>query len=190
MKIANTYSPNFGKEAILSCNIIKRATQQRQEATLYKYDAKDYRDTVEIDSMEQIPLYVRRDFINENFYGGGSLIYVLQDNKTKDVISYAQTTRHIGFDKNKTQIAKTHIDEIEANYSYINASEPLVAGITSESSKTSDERVLFAIRKEDVPSLKSIKLSETDFGELYIPRKRYNSIMQKAQERSQIEYFG
>ena len=64
------------------------------------------------------------------------------------------------------------------------------AGITSESSKTSDERVLFAIRKEDVPSLNSIKLSETDFGELYIPRKRYNSIMQKAQERSQIEYFG
>ena len=189
MKIANNYSLNFGKQAILTCNMIKKATQQRQEATLYKYDAREYEDAVEIDSMEQIPLYVRRDFINENCYGGGSSIYVLQDNDTEDVISYAQTTRHIGLDRNKNQIHKTHIDEIEASYSYVNAAEPLVAGITCDSSKTIDERVVFALRKEDVPSLKSIKLSETELGELYIPKKRYNSIMHKAQERSQIEYL-
>ena len=103
MKVSNISSQNFGKQAILSCKMISRETQQRQDATLFKYDSKDYRDTVEIDSMEQLPVYIRKDFVNENCYGGGSFVYVLQDNKTQDIISYAQTTRHIGLNKNKEQ---------------------------------------------------------------------------------------
>lgn len=189
MKISNVCSQSFGKEAMLSCKITNKAARSKQDATLYKYDSKDFSDSVEIDSMEDLPLYVRKDFVNENFYGGGSLIYILQNDSNEDIISYAQTTRHIRKDGQHNNIRSTQIDEIDAHYGYINSTEPLVAGIAQEAQIRDDDRVVFALRKEDVPQIKAIKLNESEKGELYIPKKRYSSFINKAQERSQIEFY-
>ena len=120
------------------------------------------------------------------------------NDKTKEVISCAQTSHHYrpiqisnGFESITFENpgSNTLIEEMNVNQNYVNAAEPLLAYIVKSAGERFDSTVYTSFNQDFVPALKRAKFSQTKLGEFYIPEKRYATLINQAEEHSQIEYL-
>lgn len=195
-KLNNCYS--FGKKALLTCEIKQGPTKNKVQATLYKMDPHNLSDIDDVRYSKQT-MCIQSDFSkaieqripNKDFY-------ILRNDKTKEVISCAQTSHHYRTD----QISRgfntitfenpglsTLIEEMNVNPNYVNGAEPLLAYIVKAAGERFDSTVYTAFDQDVVPSLKRAKFSQTKLGEFFIPEKRYSILMDQAEKHSQIEYL-
>lgn len=114
--------------------------------------------------------------------------YILQNDKTGEVISCAETTHRYRTEPGANYGLYTLIEEMDENSKYINAAEPTLAYIVKRAQDRFDLSVYTAFGEDKIPSLKREKFTENNLGEFYIPHKRFNSMIDKAEEHSQIEY--
>ena len=195
-KLNNCYS--FGKKALLTCEIKQEPNKNKVQATLYKMDPHNLSDIDDVRYSKQT-MCIQSDFSkaieqripNKDFY-------ILRNDKTKEVISCAQTSHHYRPD----QISRgfntitfenpglsTLIEEMNVNSNYVNGAEPLLAYIVKAAGERFDSTVYTAFDQDVVPSLKRAKFTQTKLGEFFIPEKRYSILMDQAERRSQIEYL-
>lgn len=189
---------SFGKKALLTCEIKQEPNKNKVQATLYKMDPHNLSDIDDVRYSKQT-MCIQSDFSkaieqripNKDFY-------ILRNDKTKEVISCAQTSHHYRPD----QISRgfntitfenpglsTLIEEMNVNPNYVNGAEPLLAYIVKAAGERFDSTVYTAFDQDVVPSLKRAKFSQTKFGEFFIPEKRYSILMDQAEKHSQIEYL-
>ncbi len=195
-RLNNCYS--FGKKALLTCEIKQEPNKNKVQATLYKMDPHNLSDIEDVRYSKQTRC-IHFDFQraseqripNKDFY-------ILRNDKTKEVISCAQTSHHYRPD----QITRgfntitfenpglsTLIEEMNVNPNYVNGAEPLLAYIVKVAGERFDSTVYSAFDQEVVPSLKRAKFTQTKLGEFFIPEKRYSILMDQAEKHSQIEYL-
>ncbi len=180
---------SFGKTAMLKCSIKNSETENKQSATMYKMDPLNYEDAKDVlYSRHTTP--IKKDFlIAQTTREPHNEFFLLKDNETGEVISCAQTSHHYRTDPAKHPGLSTLIEEFSENPKYINAAEPLLAGITKRAQNRFDETVYTAFNLETLPSLKQAKFSKTKLGEFYIPQRRFDTLINQAEKRSQIEYL-
>ncbi len=189
---------SFGKEPLLTCEIKQEPNKNKVQATLYKMEPHNLSDIEDIMYSKQTRC-IQSDFLksvqqrnpNKDFY-------ILRNDRTKEVISCAQTSHHYRAD----QISRgfntitfenpglsTLIEEMNVNPNYVNGAEPLLAYIVKAARERFDSTVYTAFDQDVVPSLKRAKFTQTKLGEFFIPEKRYSILMDQAERRSQIEYL-
>ena len=83
----------------------------------------------------------------------------------------------------------TLIEEMNVNPNYVNGAEPLLAYIVKAAGERFDSTVYAAFNQDKIPSLKRAKFTQTKLGEFFIPEKRYSTLIEQAEKRSNIEYF-
>ena len=190
MKIAKINSnQNFGKTALLSCQIKQEENKEKVNATLYKMDPHNPKDINDVKYSKQTRC-IYRDFVaaleqrqqNREFY-------LLQNDKTGEVISCAQTSHHYRPANAQNEGFSTLIEEMNENKKYINASEPLLAYIAKHAAERYDSTVYTAFTTDEIPSLKRAKFTQTKLGEFFIPEKRYYVLIDQAEKHSQIEFL-
>lgn len=188
MKIQNISTLNFSKKAILTCQIKNAKTKEKQSATLYSYNpARNLADKKELKSNSRTArLYfpIERSSLAQDI---GFEFYALKVDDTDEVVSCAQVTHHLKPRNSKLAGLSTQIDALDTNMKFINPAEPLIAGVVKKAQERYDSFVVLTIHPEEMYGLKGIKLSEHK-GDSYIPEKRFNSIIDKSSERSQIEF--
>lgn len=189
MKISSNMNLNFGKKAIMTCQIKNAQTKQKSNSTLYKYESNNQKDVREIMFDKQLG-HLLPDFSNDTFSHQANIeLYALKDDKTQNLIGYALTSRHLRRENADLSGLATVVDEMNANYQYTNSAEPIIAAVAKAAQDRGDASVIIAMRPEDICYIKNIKFSQTKFEEPYLPEKRFNSIIDKATERSQIEFL-
>ena len=195
-KLNNYHS--FGKKALLTCEIKQEPKKNKIQATLYKMDPHNISDIDDVMYSKQTRC-ILPDFITsiEKLYPNKDF-YLLQNDKTKEVISCAQTSHHYrpiqisnGFESITFENpgSNTLIEEMNVNQNYVNAAEPLLAYIVKSAGERFDSTVYTSFNQDFVPALKRAKFSQTKLGEFYIPEKRYATLINQAEEHSQIEYL-
>ncbi|MBQ8635119.1 hypothetical protein IJX73_01165 [bacterium] len=180
MQINNLSNISFGKYPILNCQVKDSKTKQKKDATLYKYDPHNVKDMKEI-RQRQIPFG-----IDEMGY---TKIYILEDDETKDIVSCAQTSRHYRSNNLHQAGFSTLIEDMESSKAYINPSEPLIAGLAKEAQDRSDSSIFLARPIQDVHSISNVRMAANKLGEHYLTERRFNSVIDKACEHSQIEFL-
>lgn len=189
---------SFGKKALLTCEIKQELNKNKVQATLYKMDPHNLSDIDDVMYSKQTRC-ILPDFITsiEKLYPNKDF-YLLQNDKTKEVISCAQTSHHYrpiqisnGFESTTFENpgSNTLIEEMNVNQNYVNAAEPLLAYIVKSAGERFDSTVYTSFNQDFVPALKRAKFSQTKLGEFYIPEKRYATLINQAEEHSQIEYL-
>ena len=195
-KLNNCYS--FGKKALLTCEIKQEPNKNKVQATLYKMDPHNLSDIDDVRYSKQT-MCIQSDFSKAAEQRIPSKdFYILRNDRTKEVISCAQTSHHYRAD----QISRgfntitfenpglsTLIEEMNVNPNYVNGAEPLLAYIVKAAGERFDSTVYTAFDQDVVPSLKRAKFTQTKLGEFFIPEKRYSILMDQAERRSQIEYL-
>ena len=191
-------SCSFGKSALLTCEIKQEPNKSKVQATLYKMDPHNSSDIDDI-MYSKYTGPIRSDFIDSCYkHRTFQDFYVLQNDKTKEVISCAQTSHHYrpeqvsrGFNTITFENPglSTLIEEINVNPNYVNGAEPLLAYIVKVAGERFDSTVYTAFDQDTVPSLKRAKFSQTKLGEFFIPEKRYSVLIDQAEKHSQIKYL-
>lgn len=195
-RLNNCYS--FGKKALLTCEIKQEPNKNKVQATLYKMDPHNLSDIEDVRYSKQTRC-IHFDFQraseqripNKDFY-------ILRNDKTKEVISCAQTSHHYRPDQISRGLntitfenpgLSTLIEEMNVNPNYVNGAEPLLAYIVKAAGERFDSTVYAAFNQDKIPSLKRAKFTQTKLGEFFIPEKRYSTLIEQAEKRSNIEYF-
>lgn len=180
MNISNSFNTNFGKSIVLDCQIKNRLTKEKEEATLYKYNISDISELRELREYD-IPFNVDTS--------GYSDVYVLQNDDNDEIISCAQTSNHFRSNSSSLCGFSTLIEEMNSNKNYANPMEPLLAGIVREAQNKFHSSITFAIDPKDIRLLSKMKLSSDKLGENFITEKRFNTIIDNAEEHSNINFY-
>ena len=180
---------SFSKEPVSACVLINKDKGTKSDATLYKADVKSDSDKFDI-KRSKTASCLYSDFMRERRRNEPcSDFFILQDDKTNEVICAAETSRHYRPLEGKKEGFATIIDEIRENNKYENAAEPMLEYIVREAYKRGDTNVFTAFQSEDLPSLKRERFTETNNGEWYMPRARFFDFIDIAEKRSHIDYF-
>lgn len=183
-------SISFGKTAVMTCTIKNAETKKRQEATLYKMNPHNREDQRDISYSKQTRC------IAKNFEADTARIqphydyYLLTNDKTKEVISCAQTSRHYRANNTSYSGVSTLIDEMKENEKYVRGGEPLLAYLAHKSFSQYDKCIASAVDLEEAPSLKGCKFTQLKNGDWVIPEKRYHMLIDQAEKRNDISFIG
>ncbi len=180
-------SCNFGKSAIFNCTVKKRGTNEKHNATLYRFDKSNSSDRKEIEN-SNLPVWLRENFVNPKLARQADF-YCLQTNDTKEIVSAAQTNRHLSRDEGKYEGINTVIEEYGENQQFADPLTPLLAHIVKDAQEKGDKYVMTAFRADEAPSFKNASFSETKFGNWIIPERRYDNLIDRAEKRTGIEYL-
>lgn len=180
-------SCNFGKRAIFNCTIKRKGSNEKEAATLYKMDKGGFEDRKEIEN-SSLPLWLRLNFTDSRKANGANF-YCLQTNDTKEIISAAQTSRHLNRSEGKYEGVNTIIDEYGENPDFVDPSTPILAHIAKTAQDKGDKFVLTAFRTEEAPSFKNASFSKSKHENWILPEKRYVNLIDRAEKRAGIEYL-
>ena len=142
MRIAqSTFNPAFGKQAVMTCVVKDKATGTPHNATLYKLDPKNEQDQRDV-------YFSKQAFCMSKDFEDGKTnpiscreFYMLQNDKTKEVISCAQTLHRCRRPKFTHPGLYTMIEEANSNYKYKNGEEPLYAYIAKRAGERYDSKL-------------------------------------------------
>ena len=113
---------------------------------------------------------------------------ILEDDKTHESISCAQVSRHLRGKYLHQSGYATLIEDMDASKKYINPSEPLIAGLVKEAQDRMDSSIFLATPAHRVHSISNLRMTANKLGEHYILANRFNQVIDKATERSKIEF--
>ena len=117
----------FCKTPVMKCKISKFKTDEKSESTLYKMDCANESDLNEVKYSKNARwMYypMRKDSLKATPYRE---YYILKDDKTNEVISSAQSSRHYRADNVEYPGYSTLIEDMQNNMKYINSEEPVLA---------------------------------------------------------------
>lgn len=182
-------SPAFGKTKVMQCNVKNSQTKKNSPATLYKLDCFNFSDIKDVISSKNAS-EILTSFLLDNQNGKSSSdYYVLCNDKNGEIVSCAQTEHRFNVSPENFG-TYTLIEALGENKNYVNPVEPLIGYIVKKADDRYDNSVYAAYGFDEKPDLKRIKFSESKLGEAFIPSKRFNSIINKAQEHSSINFVG
>lgn len=186
----NIQSVSFGKTPVMTCNVKSKNSNEKQPATLYKMDASNKNDLKEIMYSKNTRCLVD-GFLNDMVaYYPTYDYYLLQNDKTNEVISCAQTSRHFRTGKSMYQGCSTLINEMSENKKYINGAEPLFAYLVKNADERYDGCVSTAFDQEEIQtSLKNLKFNQLKTGDWVIPQKRYQTLIEQAKKREDVNFI-
>ncbi len=189
MRISNISNINFGKRAVMTCNIVDKKENKRVPAKLWRYDLNDSNDVRELNKSTKIPRDIKGEFFTTGYRSGHSgSLYVLKKMNSKDIMGFVETSRHLR-PKNAEQSGfVTQVDKVNLNDRFIYTLMPILAQIAREADEKNDNAIIFAIRQEEIDGAKKMKLPKTKNFEPYIPNKKFDFLIDKADERAQIEF--
>ncbi len=180
-------SINFGKKAVLNCTI-KNKRNEKQDATLYELDNKNYDDR-ELVKNEYMLARFKGDFLRYSKNADGMKFYVLENNLNNEVVSCAQTSRHVKlYDKDNCGFF-TSLDEISGDNFYINPTLPIIGQIIKDSTEHYCASIVSANSEDEGEDLKKYKFSKNKYGDFVLPDKRFSTVEDMAAKRNQIEYL-
>lgn len=184
-----TQSINFGKKAVMTCTVKSADKKTKVDATLYKMnpsEKEDYKDVM----YSKHTTCIKPDFVRDIGNNQGRYeYYLLQNDKTKEVIACAQTSRHYRTGKSAYNGASTLIDEMNQNRNYINGAEPVLAYLAHKAASQFDTCVTTAFDKDEVPCLKNSKFTQLKTGDWCIPEKRYHLLIDQAEKRENVSFL-
>lgn len=180
-------SCNFGKTPIFHCTVKKAGSNEKEAATLYLTDKNNSQDVMDI-KKSNLPVRLRLNFTDTRRANSANF-YCLQTDEGNEIVSAAQTTRHLNRHEGKYEGINTIIDEFGANDDFVDPLTPLLAHIVKTAQDKGDKFVLTAFRAEEAPSFKNASFSETKYENWAIPERRYTGLIDKAEKRAQIEYL-
>ncbi len=178
-----TQSISFGKTPVMKCIVKEVSGKNKHCATLYQMDTKNPEDFKEIKYSKSsrclIPAF-QNDISKHN---PAYNYYLLKNDTTGEVISCAQTSKRFKMGSGKYSGMSTLIDEMVENTGYLNGGVPLLAYLAHKSEMQSENFVSSALRLEDTPSLKIAKFTKLRNGDWFIPKNRYQLLIDIAEKR-------
>lgn len=180
-------SPAFGKTKVMQCNIKNSKTNLKNSATLYKLDCLNKDDLKDLMYSKNSSEILTSFLLDRKSGKSTSDYYILCNDKTGEIVSCAQTEHRF---KTTPENFGTYtlIRALGENKNYINPVEPLIAYIVKTACDRFDNSVYSVYGFDEMPVLKRIKFSESKLGEPFLPSKRFNSVINKAQEHSSINF--
>ena len=115
--------------------------------------------------------------------------YVLSNDRTKEVISCAQTSRHFRPENSEFSGLTTFIEEISENPKYEKGSLPLLAHIALNTYDTSDETVTASGYATAIDSLTDSCFMQTKTGDWVLPKDAYKPLVKQVMCNSSLEYI-
>ncbi len=184
-----TQSISFGKTPVMTCTVKTTGKNDKVDATLYRMNAHDSEDQRDV-RFSKHTTCIKKDFDKEA--GRFRPVYdffLLTNNKTKEVIACAQTSRHFRTGDAKYNGCSTLIDEMSENRNYVNGAEPLLAYIVHQAEERYDHCVTTAFDRDEIPVLKNCKFTQLKTGDWCIPEKRYPLLLDQAEKRENISFI-
>lgn len=190
MKINNINSEiTFGKTAVMKCCIKQKNTKEKAQSTMYQLDTKNNTDLTEVFySKNARCMYFSMIKDRYRFYPS-SEYYFIKDDKTGEIISCVQTSRHYRRENEKQPNLTTLIEELNTNPKYINTTEPIIAYLAQKAFTRMDDSITIGCYFDYPKDLKRIKFSQVKNGDWVLPEKRFNDFIDTAQKRSNIEFL-
>ena len=189
MKITPLNSINFGKKPVLNC-AVKLKTNEKFNATLYKLDCRNPDDREEVRSNDFLEDF-RPNFLRVSKDVSGINFYVLENNENGEVVSCAETSRHIKRYPLIEDGTYTKIQSVNENKKYIDPFFPVLGQIIKEGIKHYDRGIKisdFYCDRKDMKKYKFSKTEDTDYWN--IPERRFQEALTKVEQRNQIDYIG
>lgn len=186
----NIQSISFGKTPVMTCTVKNKEEKGKQSATLYKMDTQNYNDYKEI-MYSKNARCLHRGFEEDrdSFYPIHEY-YLLKNDKTDEVISCAQTSRHYRTGEAKYSGFSTLINEMGENKKYANGAEPIVSYLVKNAGERQDESVSTAFDQDEIQtSLKRSKFTQLKTGEWVLPQKRYQALIEQAEKREDVNFI-
>ena len=184
-----TQAISFGKTAVMTCTVKSADKKTSVDATLYQMDPtkrEDYRDVM----YSKHTTCIKPDFSKDTGHRQGMYeYYLLQNDKTKEVIACAQTSRHYRTGKSAYNGVSTLINEMNQNRNYINGAEPVLAYLAYNAGERFDKCVTTAFGRDEIPCLKNSKFTQLKTGDWCIPEKRYHILIDQAEKRENVNFL-
>ncbi len=183
------YSYSFGRTPLMTCTVKQKEKNEKVSATLYKMDPKNPKDIDDVRYSKK-GRYMYGDMLQESKQKQSAReFFMLQNDKTQEVISCAQIS-HRYRPSQKNQGFYSLIEEMNISNNYINGAEPIIAYLAYNAQNRLESSLYSAFHPEEIPiDMKRIKFSEGNKGEWYLPQRRFNTLIDRAQAHSQIEFM-
>lgn len=185
---ANGMNVAFGKTPVMSCKVKRQQDNKPVDATLYRLDSGSLADLHDIE-MSKTAKVLTHHYAESTYRNKHNDFYILQNDKTDEVICAAETSHHFRTKKDRFEGTSTVIEEFRANDKYANAAEPVLAHIVNQAGKQFDKSVVSALNTEEMPSLKHAKFSQTKNYDYLLPEKRFDNFTDRAEKKFSIEYL-
>lgn len=189
MNIAPVNNINFGKKPVLDC-VVKTKDNKKFDATLYKLDYKNPYDREEVRSNDFLEDF-RTDFLPLRKDVSGYNFYVLENNENNEIVSCAETSRHIKRYLSPEDGTYTRINNVGENKKYIDPFFTILGQIIKEGIDHYDKGVKISDFYCDRKDMKKYKFSKKENeSEWNLPERRFQEALTKVELRNQINFYG
>ncbi|MBQ8476453.1 hypothetical protein IJ531_05265, partial [bacterium] len=153
-------------------------------------------DPWNINDIKEIEKSPNTNSIKPDFYKSGlwhnhskGEFYALQDIETGEIVSACELTRHYS-PYGKYWGDYIMINQLEGNPDYVDSLTPMVGFIANKGQKTGSRNIVTGYFSDNIAkSLKGYKFTRTDGGEWVLPSRRFEENIEKAENRTGIEFL-
>ncbi|MBQ3641342.1 hypothetical protein II906_05400 [bacterium] len=180
---------NFGREALMTCQVKQVEENKKYPATLYKMDqlkADDYHDIQNSRNTNAIKL----DFENE-YYRRNPIhdFYILQNDKTREIIGCAEKNTHFKTWEDVDTGVITLLQTLSVNPKYLNAGEPIFTYIVKDAKDCFRKAVTLATGENIVPNMGQAKFTENKDKNLVLRSAAFEPVIEQGEKRYGIQYI-
>ncbi|MBQ3641029.1 hypothetical protein II906_03775 [bacterium] len=190
MRINNINSNlNFGKQALMTCFVRSMDTNEKCSATLYKmnqlnaddfYDVMNSKNTIAIKRAMETDFFKRRET---------SDFYVLQNDKTQEIIGCAEKQNHYKPVDDVDSGMITVINELSGNFNYLNPQEPIFIYLVKNAQDSFRNAITMATGDDIMRNLRGAKFTKNRANDLVLRGRAFDSYLQQAEQRYNVEYI-
>ena len=181
-------SVSFGKLPVMKCTIKDAQTKKIMPATLYQLEVGKASDVYDVEhSKNTMDIY--NSFIKDSRFGSNyRQYYMLQNDKTQEVIGCAQTSSHFSMKKDISGGHQLLVEELSENKKYLNGKEPILTYLLNVARKSMKDSVVTAFDTNVVPNMKQVRPKQISTGEFVIPASRFDNALIHGEKRYNISY--
>ena len=185
----NKLNLSFGRQALMTCFVKDKETNEKCPATLYKMDAlnaDDFNDVMASKNTIDIKRAMEADFFKRRTYGD---FFILQNDKTKEVMGCAEKETHY---KNVNDVDNgfvTVINTLSGNNKYLNPQEPIFIYLVNESKDCFRNAITMGTGDDIQYNLRGVKFTKNKTNDLVLRQRAFDSYLQQSEPRYNIEYL-
>ena len=183
-----TNSTSFGKIPVLQCRVEEASSGNINKATLYKMEPNKPEDAREIKYSKNARCIYYDFMVDAGKHISDRDYYLLQNNKTKEVIACAQASRHFRPDNAEFNGMTTFIEEMSENPKYVKGGLPIFAHIALNSLESNDASVSTSTYTSAIDSLAGSSFIQIDTGDWILPKDDYRSFIKQVMYDSSLDY--
>lgn len=180
-------SLNFGKIPVLKCKVEEK-NGKLESATLYKMEPNNPEDAKEI-KFSKNARCIYYDFMRDaGKHLSDRSYYLLQNDKSKEVIACAETARHFRPDNAEYSGNTVFIEEIAENPKYKKGGQPLLAHIALNSIDLKDSTISTSNYASAIDSLSESEFVQTKTGDWVLPQDSIITFVKQAMFDTNMKY--